>query len=132
MHLLHNEPDPLRYLHPRADQLPDLVQHVLAAAALAAAAFALTPAALAAAALTLAAAALALTTAPPLHRDVRPRCYLGWLLRRRRPRRGALGLWVWRRLHRLRPPHLGSPCHRAAADLRQCLVWLFISMLRKS
>ena len=28
MHLLHNEPDPLCYLYPRADQLPDLVQHV--------------------------------------------------------------------------------------------------------
>lgn len=28
MHLLHNKPDPLRYLYPRADQLPHLVQHV--------------------------------------------------------------------------------------------------------
>ena len=29
-------------------------------------------------------------------------------LRRRRPRRGELGLWVRHRLHRLRPPHLAS------------------------
>jgi len=28
VHLLHNKPEPLRYLYHRADQLPDLVQHV--------------------------------------------------------------------------------------------------------
>ena len=72
-----------------------------------------------------------------VHRDLQ--LFIRRLVRRWRPRRGVSGLWVRHRLHRLRPTHLGRlaapcpcPCHRAAADLRQCLVWLYISMLRKS
>ena len=62
VHLLHNKPDPVHYLYHRADQLPDLVQHVpltTASFSLAAATFAITPAAL-----TVALAALAVAAAP--------------------------------------------------------------------
>ena len=74
VHLLHNKPDPVRYLYHRADQLPDLVQHV----PLTTAYFPL------AAALAIAAASAA-TNRRCMHGDVQLR--LRRRLRRRRPRR---------------------------------------------